>query len=440
MPCLFNWVYNNYMYELYPYFTNDGSVGLYSAQSDDIYHSTYGALSESWQKFIIPSKLEEYIKSHDEVKILDICYGIGYNTKTALQVFINNFLENNNNLSKINNKNIQHNEAIYTDNISSCVSNKKILIDAVDTDKTLMSLSPFISTGIKHKYFYNKYIVDKYFEQNNKLLKIKKISKLKFKFCSKSFRLKNETQIILLMKLFENNPEFLNDIILQSILNYKNYFKYISPNMINFAKFYHIYRYKTNKSQNKLAFLHNIYYKYISKSYKNAQKIVNNNNIYINLHTDDARNYIRTSDTKYNYIFLDAFTPAKCPNLWTVQFFKELFNKLDDDGMILTYSNSAAVRNAFLQCGFAVGKTYDKVQQKFVGTVAVKNKNLIEYNLDEKDWGLINSKAGICYEDEYLNLDNSAIINNRNLQFENSNLISSSRALKGYTNDIAKQI
>ena len=46
------------MYELYPYFTNDGSVGLFSPEADDIYHSTYGALSEAYEKFILPANFD----------------------------------------------------------------------------------------------------------------------------------------------------------------------------------------------------------------------------------------------------------------------------------------------------------------------------------------------------------------------------------------------
>ena len=49
------------MYELFPYFTNDGSVGLYSPKDDDIYHSTYGALSEAYEKFILPANLNEFL-------------------------------------------------------------------------------------------------------------------------------------------------------------------------------------------------------------------------------------------------------------------------------------------------------------------------------------------------------------------------------------------
>ena len=79
------------MYELYPYFTNDGSVGLYSPKDDDIYHSTYGALTEAYEKFILPANFDEYFKNNNEIKILDICFGIGYNTKSFLNYFFEKF-------------------------------------------------------------------------------------------------------------------------------------------------------------------------------------------------------------------------------------------------------------------------------------------------------------------------------------------------------------
>ena len=51
------------MYKLFPYFTNDGSVGLFSPDADDIYHSTYGALTEAYEKFILPSNLKNFLKN-----------------------------------------------------------------------------------------------------------------------------------------------------------------------------------------------------------------------------------------------------------------------------------------------------------------------------------------------------------------------------------------
>jgi len=447
------------MYDLYPYFTNDGSVGLFSPTDDDIYHSTYGALTESWQKFIIPSHLKEYLETHHEVKILDICYGIGYNTKTALQVFVDNFLKNEKNIKNINIKKSKNSgpltnsiEAIYTDNISSeCSSDfsvlqneicSNILIDAVDIDKTLINLSPFIKNSVNNNYFFNKYILKKYLkadETKNKLLQIKKMAKPKLKPLQKKFRIMNEIPMIILAKLFGNNLG-LSDPILMSILNSKKYTPFFSKFMLNFARFSLNRGYNYNKKSKKCAFLHNIYYRYVSKSYKIAKKVLFNTKIDLNFHVDDARRFIQSTNNTYNFIFLDAFTPAKCPVLWSLDFFNELYAKLHEDGIILTYSSSAAVRNAFLQNGFSVGKIFDKDLNKFIGTVATKNGNLIEYGLDERDLDLINSKAGICFKDKNLNLDNSEIIKNRENEILNSGLVSSTSVLKGHKNDKAESL
>ena len=64
--------------------TEDGSTGLYSNEVKDIFHSKTGAMKEAFDKFIKPSFFDEIIKKQKSTNILDICYGIGYNTKTAL--------------------------------------------------------------------------------------------------------------------------------------------------------------------------------------------------------------------------------------------------------------------------------------------------------------------------------------------------------------------
>lgn len=67
--------------------TEDNSVGLYSNEVNDIFHSKTGALREAFEKFIVPSFLSELFSDrNNKVNILDICYGIGYNTKAALNV------------------------------------------------------------------------------------------------------------------------------------------------------------------------------------------------------------------------------------------------------------------------------------------------------------------------------------------------------------------
>ena len=63
--------------------TNDGTPTLYSKQFDQHYHSVKeGALNESLSKHVIPALT--YHKDKKELTILDICFGIGYNTLATL--------------------------------------------------------------------------------------------------------------------------------------------------------------------------------------------------------------------------------------------------------------------------------------------------------------------------------------------------------------------
>ncbi len=200
------------MYELYPYFTNDGSVGLYSFSDDDIYHSTYGALSEAYEKFILPADFDEFFKSHSQIKILDICFGIGYNTKAFLNYFFENYKKN----TSLKNNTIA---SIDTDN-----KIKKIFIKSIDTDKNLIFLSPFIKTS--KKFYMNNKIN---FENEKISEKLSKKTKQKYKF-------NKFINIILLKKLVKIFPEILDDEEFAEIL--KMYSKFCDPNMRAIFKFY----------------------------------------------------------------------------------------------------------------------------------------------------------------------------------------------------------
>lgn len=389
------------MYELYPYFTNDGSVGLFSPDADDIYHSTYGALSEAYEKFILPSNLKNFLKKNNEIKILDICFGIGYNTKSFL-----NFLYN----ETIDTDNINYIDKLHTDN-----KKLKIYIHAIDTDKNLAYLSPFFKTCEKNI-------------KNNKLpFKHEKIQRMLSKKTLPKFKLKKEVQILLLQKLYKEI-----DSETETILFSKKYSEYFDKYMKRLYSFYKNKGGKNTLVRNLLTFLHNIYYLYLSKSHKTAVNTLRLLDFNFKLNIEDARQVLKSDKDTYNFIFLDAFTPVKCPCLWTVDFFKLLYKRLDDNGMILTYSNSALVRNAFMHAGFYVGKIYSESLKKYTGTIAVKNKTLINHELSEYDLGLMKTKAGIFYRDENLNLDNEAIIVSHKKEVEISNLISSSKFIKQF--------
>ncbi len=91
----------------------------------------------------------------------------------------------------------------------------------------------------------------------------------------------------------------------------------------------------------------------------------------------DARTTIklvRQSGFWADAIFLDPFSPPQCPQLWTVEFIKQLSFCLHQDGLLATYSCSAAVRTALLSAGLAIGST-PPVGRRSPGTLAAHSRN-----------------------------------------------------------------
>lgn len=423
------------MYEFHPYFTNDGSVGLYSTDFNDIYHSATGALTEAYEKFIYPVDFNNLLQK-DKIKVLDICYGIGYNSKSFLNFIFENYCLKNfskkyslikHYIDKIHTNNILQallrdfiyknnicNEQIYTDNIFD-----KISITAIDNDKILSYISPFIKTGVKN---FNNVNIDFKYNAIDKFINNKdKISHPKI------------TELInylIFEKIRENSNDFTQNEELNQVINNPTFSQYFDSNIKGIYKSYRYKPYENNPTRGYLANLHNIYYRYLSKRYKKRLKRYQLQDINFKLKNEDARKVLLEDYNLYNLIFLDAFTPSKCPCLWSYEFFKLLNEHLEEDGLILTYSTSASIREAMVEAGFEIGNIYNERLNKFTGTVAAKNKNLIKYPLSEYDLGLLKTKAGIFYRDENLNSLNEAINESRKIEVEKSNRISSSHYKK----------
>jgi tRNA U34 5-methylaminomethyl-2-thiouridine-forming methyltransferase MnmC len=66
-----------------PYITDDGSYTFFSEEFGQTFHSKYGAKEESIFKYAIPTLLAEKA-DRGHLRILDICYGLGYNSAAAL--------------------------------------------------------------------------------------------------------------------------------------------------------------------------------------------------------------------------------------------------------------------------------------------------------------------------------------------------------------------
>ncbi|MCD7781670.1 MAG: hypothetical protein LUG89_03115 [Methanosphaera sp.] len=67
--------------------TDDGSYTLSSAirgSESETLHSTFGARTEAFNKFAIPSKLKETAQTTSIIRVLDLCSGIGYNCSAIL--------------------------------------------------------------------------------------------------------------------------------------------------------------------------------------------------------------------------------------------------------------------------------------------------------------------------------------------------------------------
>jgi tRNA U34 5-methylaminomethyl-2-thiouridine-forming methyltransferase MnmC len=67
-----------------PCITDDGSYTFFSQEFGQTFHSKYGAKEEALFKYAIPTLLAEKA-SRGHLRILDICYGLGYNSAAALE-------------------------------------------------------------------------------------------------------------------------------------------------------------------------------------------------------------------------------------------------------------------------------------------------------------------------------------------------------------------
>ena len=73
--------------------TDDGSYSIKSREINhkvETLHTSTGAISESFEKFIKPLKLNY----EEDIAILDICAGLGYNTSAAVDDFLKNYRGN----------------------------------------------------------------------------------------------------------------------------------------------------------------------------------------------------------------------------------------------------------------------------------------------------------------------------------------------------------
>ena len=150
----------------------------------------------------------------------------------------------------------------------------------------------------------------------------------------------------------------------------------------------------------------------------------------------DARERINIipSSIKFDLIYLDGFSPQKCPQLWTIEFLSKVTENLNSHGYLITYSSSAAVRKTLRNLGleiFTIKPSFKNRTFWSQGTVAIAkfdndqfktNLNFEKLSIMEEEHLL--TRASIPYRDQNLKSSREDIIKQRLEEQLLSNLVS----------------
>ncbi|MDJ0601526.1 MAG: MnmC family methyltransferase [Crocosphaera sp.] len=273
-----------------PKITDDGSYTFFSEEFDELFHSHSGAKQEAQYKFIVPCQIKQKTTIKDTIKILDLCYGLGYNTAACLE--------------------------------------------------TIWSINPKIKIEL--------------------------------------FALENDINVPL-QAIESNLLDDFSDGVIHNLNSLANH---------------HTIETKIFKGQ---------------------------------LLLGDARQTIETiinQNFQADAIFLDPFSPPKCPQLWTVEFLNLVSQCLGKEGYLATYSCAASVRTALQLAGLKIGATRS-VGRRSPGTVANWNgKNLPPLSQQEREH--LQTRAAIPYRDPTLTDTAESIKQSRQQEQNKSSLEPSS--------------
>jgi tRNA U34 5-methylaminomethyl-2-thiouridine-forming methyltransferase MnmC len=273
--------------------TEDGSITFFSLDFQETFHSQHGAKEEAIKKFSQPCQLDQKALSQNQIKILDICYGLGYNSAAALEIIWNS------------------NPQCYVELI------------ALEFDQNVPQ------QAVKYLQEWSKPI-----------------------------------------------PELLENLA----FNYQ-----------------------------------------IKSDYCQAELLIG-----------DARKTIQNlQQFQADVIFLDPFSPPKCPQLWTGEFLNLVAKCLNRKGQLVTYSCAASIRSALQNSGLFIGST-PSVGRRSPGTLASYNQEGL-LPLSQQELEHLQTKAAIPYRDPTLQDTASVILERRRQEQEQSLLESTSKWKKRFT-------
>ncbi|MGA7933144.1 MAG: MnmC family methyltransferase [Kovacikia sp.] len=146
----------------------------------------------------------------------------------------------------------------------------------------------------------------------------------------------------------------------------------------------------------------------------------------------DARQTIQQicqSGFRADAIFFDPFSPRRCPQLWTVEFFTQVAHGLAPAGKLATYSRSASVRSALLEAGLCIGTiptAHPHLPHEWSqGTVAAFSSHCL-HPLSAMEQEHLQTRAAVPYRDPELRDPASLILERHQEEQQRSQMESTS--------------
>ncbi|MBD3361423.1 hypothetical protein GF358_01390 [Candidatus Woesearchaeota archaeon] len=112
------------------------------------------------------------------------------------------------------------------------------------------------------------------------------------------------------------------------------------------------------------------------KSFRLIQKldkfnsVIIDKNIQIKILLGDAKETIKKINQKFDAVFLDPFSPKKCPGLWTLDFLKSIKQVMKPGSILATYSCATHLREKLKKLEFQV-KDGPIFGRKSASTIAI---------------------------------------------------------------------
>ena len=150
--------------------------------------------------------------------------------------------------------------------------------------------------------------------------------------------------------------------------------------------------------------------------------------LHADLYIGDARYHIQSlvqAGFQADVIFLDPFSPPRCPQLWTVEFLTLVAQCLHPQGILATYSCAAAVRAALQLAGLHIGSIH-VVGRHWPSTIATHAHCSLP-PLSDQEREHLATRAAVPYRDPTLQ-DTAAVIQQRRIQEQATSPLNSTGA------------